>query len=114
MILPVLVTLEGKLLSFLSLAFEGLDLALKTINHSLQSLMILPVLVTLEGKLLQVTVLLANSLGSLGMTTLFIVKFNLKLTYTCFQFLDHPLATFEVRCLSLINAHLDLLQLALK
>ena len=98
----------------LDLAFVGLDLVLQFVDHVLHAFLGLAVLVSLEGQLLETAVLLAHTLGGLGVAALLVVELHLQLAHSLFQLLDHALASLEGGGLGLVQTYLQLLNLALQ
>merc|ERR1711963_1244128 len=104
----------GNLLGLLDLLLVGIDLALELVNQSLHALLVLLVLVNGVGQLLDVTLRLAQVLGSISKTSVLSVKLGLKLTDASLHLGNGLLASLEGSLFSLIKTGLGILDLGLK
>merc|ERR1719281_1219850 len=105
---------SSDLLGLLNLLLVGLDLALELVNQSLHPLLVLLVLVNGVGQLLNVTLGLAQVLGSVSKTSVLSIKLGLELTDASLHLGNGLLATLESSLFSLIKTGLSVLDLSLK
>lgn len=101
----------GDFLGLLDLPLVCLDLLLQLVDQILHALMVLAILLRLEAQLLDAALRFAQVLLGIGVSPLLTIQLVLELADALLQLLDSLLATLEGIGLSLIQTHLQFLDL---